>query len=239
MQPLPGALVVALLGWLAGGLANLAADVLPFRGAEGGGLRLAGVGWPLHVLTLPWYFFRWGICPHCGERRPVRAPLVELASILLFVAASLWFHDAPVVSLVTAGLAIPFFLAVIVIDIEHRRVLNVMLLPAAVVATALSLLPGGVSPLQAVLGGAAGLGLFLLAGLVSRGKMGAGDIKLAAVIGLMTGFPAVLTALLLGILLGGVGALALLLTRRAGLKSYIAYAPYLAVGAMVALAMGR
>lgn len=233
-----GLLAALILGWLAGGLVNLAADVLPHLLAGGGGaLRLTGARWPLHVLTLPWYFFRRGVCPHCAERQPLRAPLVEIASIVLFVAAWLWFREAPAVTLLSAALYIAFFLAVIVIDIEHRRVLNVMLGPAALVALALSLLPGGLSPLQAVLGGAAGLVLFLLAGLVSRGKMGAGDIKLAAVIGLMTGFPAVLTALLIGILLGGVGALVLLLTRRAGLKSYIAYAPYLALGALVVIAM--
>jgi leader peptidase (prepilin peptidase) / N-methyltransferase len=51
----------------------------------------------------------------------------------------------------------------------------------------------------------------------------------------MTGYPEVLTALLLGIILGGVAALALLASRRATRKSYMAYAPYLALGALVTL----
>jgi leader peptidase (prepilin peptidase)/N-methyltransferase len=189
----------------------------------------------LHAFTLFWYPFRRGICPHCGERRSVRGPLVELASIAAYVAAWLLIGNDPA-SLLSAGLYIPFFLAVIVIDIEHRRVLNVMLAPAAVISLGLSLLPGSPSLLQAVIGGVVGFGLFLLIGIIGRGRMGAGDVKLAGVIGLMTGFPDVLIALALGIIAGGLAALALVLTRRAGMKSYIAYAPYLCVGAMVALA---
>ena len=38
----------------------------------------------------------------------------------------------------------------------------------------------------------------MLLAVISRGHMGAGDIKLAGVIGLMLGFPAVLAALFLG-----------------------------------------
>jgi leader peptidase (prepilin peptidase) / N-methyltransferase len=45
----------------------------------------------------------------------------------------------------------------------------------------------------------------------------------------------VMRALVIGALLGGVAALVLLATRRAGLKSTSAYAPYLALGAMITL----
>ena len=64
--------------------------------------------------------------------------------------------------------------------------------------------------------------------------MGAGDVKLAGVVGLMAGYPGVLAALFLGILLGGAGALALLVTRHAGRRSNITYAPYVCLGALVA-----
>jgi len=86
-----------------------------------------------------------------------------------------------------------------------------------------------------VVGGAAGFGLFFLIAIIGRGKMGAGDVKLAGVIGLMLGFPAAITALVIGIFLGGAAAVVLLVTRRAGRKTYIAYAPYLALGALVML----
>jgi len=65
--------------------------------------------------------------------------------------------------------------------------------------------------------------------------MGGGDVKLAALIGLTVGFPQVLWALALGILAGGITALLLVLTPRWGPKSHIPYAPFLCLGALLAL----
>jgi len=224
--------LVLIAGWLAGGAGNWAADVLPVRPAPapagGHGLIL----W--HYLTLPWVPFRRGICPHCGERRPIRAPLLELATIVAFGLAW-WRLSASPVQMAVACLCAVFLLTVAVIDLEQRRVLNVMLAPAAVVALLASLLPGPPSLLSAVVGGAAGFGLFFVIALIGRGKLGAGDVKLAGVIGLMLGFPAAISALVIGILLGGAAAMLLLITRRAGRKSSLAYAPYLALGALVLL----
>ena len=247
---LTGLALSILSGWLAGGLSNWAADVLPGRGAgvteEGQSRRQArGPRGPissLHYLTLPWFPFRHGVCPHCGERRPIRAPLLEAATVVTFALAWLLalrtfgvlFRPDPW-SLATTCLYTAFLLAVLVIDFEHRRVLNIMLAPAAVVALLFSLLPGAPDPLQALLGGALGFGVFLLLALIGRGKMGAGDVKLAGVIGLMTGYPAVIPALVFGVLLGGVAAIILLITRRAGRKGTMAYAPYLALGAIIVL----
>ena len=59
----------------------------------------------------------------------------------------------------------------------------------------ISFLPGGPTPVQALIGGAVGFSVFLLLALISRGAMGLGDVKLAGVIGLMTGYPLVVAAL--------------------------------------------
>ena len=236
-----GIVVSGLAGWLAGAVENCAADRLPELRTG----RVAGSGVPqpepfrsrlnlLHTFTLPWYFLRRGVCPHCGERRPLRAPLLELATIAAFTAGWVRFRESPA-SLAVFCLYAAFLLTVLVIDVEHRLVLNVMLAPAAVVAVALSFLPGQSEPVNALIGGAAGLALFLVIALIGRGAMGAGDVKLAGVIGLMTGYPAVFQALFMGILLGGAAAVALLLSRRAGRKGHMAYAPYLALGALVTL----
>ena len=122
-----------------------------------------------------------------------------------------------------------------VIDFEHHRVLNIMLAPAAIVVAGLSLLPGAPQPLDMLLGGVVGFGVFLLLAIVGRGALGMGDVKLAGVVGMMVGYPGVLTALTIGAILGAVGALVLLASRRATRKTAIAYAPYLAVGAMITL----
>jgi len=229
-----GLLVSIVAGWLVGGAANWAADHLP--GYPTTPLRFrelfAPTAWP-HYWTLPWVWQR-PACPHCGAPRRWRALLLELGMAAAFALTWLRLHPSPILVGI-AWLYSAFLLVVLVIDLEHHRVLNVMTLPAAVAALAFSLLPGTPTPVDALLGGATGLGLFLVIFIIGRGKLGAGDVKLAGVIGLMVGYPYVTIALMAGVVLGGLVALGLLALRRATRKSYMAYAPYLALGALLAL----
>ncbi len=158
-------------------------------------------------------------------------PLLYTAMVAGFVVTASLLGPDPV-HMAIGWLYTAFLLTVVVIDLEHRRVLNIMLGPAAAVVLALSLLPQTPTLESSLLGGVVGLGLFMFVYLVSRGKLGMGDVKLAGLIGLMLGYPAVINALVLGIILGAVAAIVLLLSRRATRKSTMAYAPYLALGAL-------
>jgi leader peptidase (prepilin peptidase)/N-methyltransferase len=202
--------VAALAGALAGWLANRAADVLPAVGRAGADAERVGKKW---------------------SRRPAALMAAVVAAFLL--GWGRFAGDLP--ALVSFWIYATYFLAVLVIDLEHRRVLDVMSGPAVIVALALAAGRGLPALGNAAVGGLVGFGIFLLAALLSRGKLGAGDVKLAGVIGLATGYPHVISALFLGIVLGGLASLILLITRRIGLKSYIAYAPYLCLGALAVL----
>jgi len=127
-------------------------------------------------------------------------------------------------------------LLVAVIDFEHRLVLNKVLGVAGAVALGASAIGlAWAPPLRgALIGGVAGLALFALIAVVGRGAMGLGDVKLAGLIGLLLGFPQVFNALLLGVVFGGIAALAVILSG-GGRKSSIAYAPWLSLGALVTL----
>jgi leader peptidase (prepilin peptidase)/N-methyltransferase len=65
--------------------------------------------------------------------------------------------------------------------------------------------------------------------------MGLGDVKFSALMGLMVGFPAILSAVLSGVILAGVVAIGLVLLRVRTMKDSIAYGPFLAIGALLAL----
>jgi leader peptidase (prepilin peptidase)/N-methyltransferase len=86
---------------------------------------------------------------------------------------------------------------------------------------------------------AAGAGGFLLAAALARpGGMGMGDVKLGAVMGIFLG-PAVVAALLIAFLLGGVVAAAILVRDGGSArKRAIPFAPFLAVGGAVAVWLG-
>jgi leader peptidase (prepilin peptidase) / N-methyltransferase len=69
--------------------------------------------------------------------------------------------------------------------------------------------------------------------------MGWGDVKMAGLIGLMTGFPNAVVAVFGGIILGGLSAIALLLFKKRTRKEGIPFGPFLALGAIIALLYGN
>jgi prepilin signal peptidase PulO-like enzyme (type II secretory pathway) len=221
-----------LLSLLAGWLVNLAADTLPER-------RPLGQTWHWPLRLLPASFWqRWGlelpdaIAPW-PRRRTIVVWLLALALGWLTYIRVGWGIGGMVLALHSW-----YFLTIAVIDLEHRLVLNRLLLPALPVlllATASGrTLPAG----SALLGAAMGFGLFLLLVLVWPGGMGMGDAKLAGIIGLATGFSGVVIALAIGICAGGLSALVVLTRHGFRRGQTMAYAPYLVLGAWVALYFG-
>ncbi|MDH7485246.1 MAG: A24 family peptidase [Anaerolineae bacterium] len=203
-------ILYAMAGLLAGVLVNLGADVLP------GGTPDSS---PRAV--------RW------GTPRPWRALAVELTMGGLFAYA--WTRFGPSPQLWLISLYLILFALIFVIDLEHRLVLNRVVLAGAGVALAGSLLWGQPPLPQALLGGISGFALFLLIALIKPNGMGMGDVKLAGLIGMVMGFPDVLVALCIGVIAGGLGALVLLLSRRVRRGGYMPYAPFLVTGALVTL----
>ena len=68
--------------------------------------------------------------------------------------------------------------------------------------------------------------------------MGMGDVKLAGLIGLATGFPLGLVALFIGIFIGGLAAVVLLVLRMKGRKDVVPYGTFLAIGPVITLLWG-
>ncbi len=156
-----------------------------------------------------------------------------LAAGLLFALA--WLRYGTTWQSILVCLACTFFLLLAVIDLKARLVLNVLVYPAVLIALLLQwLLPGG-HLAGALIGGFFGLGLFWLVALLRPGELGMGDVKLAGLVGLSTGFPLVLWALLLTVFGGGAAALILLRSPDWNAKSVIPYAPFLCFGAIIAL----
>jgi len=87
-------------------------------------------------------------------------------------------------------------------------------------------------------------GLFFLVAWIShlalgRTGLGGGDIKLAGLIGTALGTSGGLVAAFVGIMLGGVVAVALLVSGRRRFGEYLPFGPFLAAGGLVAAVWGR
>lgn len=207
----------------------------------------------LDLIPLVNYLWLRGRCRYCHARIPFRVPLVELLGGILFFLAFWRFGLKYQFGITVFWCCV--FLVIIFIDWEHKLILNKVTYPAAVVALVIlgidSLTPGSLilgnlsfwppglpSILSGVIAAAIGLAFFLTIAYINPRGMGMGDVKLAGLIGLVTGFPLVIVALLIGILIGGLAAIIMLSLKLKGRKDVIAYGTFLAIGPIVTLFWG-
>lgn len=189
-------------------------------------------------------------CRYCGATIPMRLFWVELGTAVLFTF--LYWHYGLGWELTIVALYCCLFIALLVIDLEHGILPNKIVYPGMAIALIVAILgsifgfePRGVADsgfglgvVDAAIGGGIGLGLLLIPALIYRGGMGWGDIKLAGLIGLVTGFPLVFVAMFLAIVSGGLVAGVLLLLKLKGRKEAIAFGPFLSLAAMATLFWG-
>lgn len=175
-----------------------------------------------------------GRCRTCHAPISWRYPAVEGAAGVLL--ASLWVHFAPSAAWVpfladsVFGLSL---IAIFFIDLDHHIVPNAITYPGVVAGLLLAIPQGHVIPsfLSAL---AAGTFFFLIA-VLSRGGMGGGDIKLAAMMGAFLSWPAIAVALMLAFTLGAAGGVLLMGLGKRTRKDPIPFGPSLAVGGITAL----
>ena len=160
--------------------------------------------------------------------------LALLVWIGLAVACIVVFGVSLDAIVAAAGLAV---LAVVTVtDIERRIVPNRIVLPALL--TALLVQTARDPSVEWIAAAAVGGGFYLALALVYPAGLGMGDVKLAAFLGAWLGWE-VVVALFLASMLALVPALAILLRRgAAGRKSALPYAPFMALGATIALFVG-
>jgi leader peptidase (prepilin peptidase) / N-methyltransferase len=256
-------LIPAILGWLAGLFINYAADVLPLTRRFSQPVCLhcqSPFSWTAY-LTLR-------ACQNCGRRRSLRTWLVQILTTAAFVFV--WLYPRNVLAFPLAILVLIYFGIIAVIDLEHRLILHPTSLVGAVLGLIVGTyihgygqgdgLLLGVS--MSLLGGLFGFGLmfllYQLGTLVARFRarrmqasgqapddeeaLGGGDVYLAGVLGLMLGWPFIVRALVLGVLLGGLMSflfILLLVVRRRytsdALMTFIPYGPYFIIGAFYLL----
>lgn len=192
---------------------------------------------PLDLIPLLSYLYLRGRCRYCRASIHYRVPLVEVMTGLIFVL--LWNHYGFSIELPLAMLFACLFIVILVIDLEHRLILNRVVYPAIVLAFLVLILTPNGGIISAVIGGVTGAGILLLLVLLFPGGMGMGDVKLAALIGLLVGFPQVFIVLLICFVSGGAVASGLLLTRLKGRKDPIPLAPFLTAGLITTVFYGE
>ena len=197
------------------------------------------------------YLWLRGRCAHCKAVIPARLAMVEAATGLLFLSFFLWQGlsvEALVLSLVGA-----LFLLIAIIDMEHGLVLNSIVFPSIVGALVLAPFwtelgltrtffgsdSMAASLFNSLVAGGGAFLVFLAVVLLFPKGMGWGDVKLAALLGLLVGLPGIVVGLWMSAVAGGLVGGGLLLLRIRGRKDALPFAPFMTLGAVIALPAGR
>jgi len=210
-----------------------------------------------NIPMLSWLMLR-GKCRGCAQPISARYPLVEAGTALAFILVSARFGPAVIdatttpdavagaIELVAFLVLTAVSISLALIDLDTKRLPNVIVLPSLLAGILLlgiaALVRGDLTALAGAGIGGAGLFLLYLAlAVFSRGGMGMGDVKLAAVLGLYLGFLGwgnLLVGAFAAFLFGGVFGLALMVVRRAGRKSQIPFGPWMIAGAWLGVFAG-
>lgn len=187
------------------------------------------------LIPLLSYLWLKGRCRFCKEKISGWYPLLELASMALYLALFwkvqnvqlfLWF--------------VPHFFVLLFIlffDLRYRAIDDRVLIPGIIYAFVANFFIG--DAVSGILGAAVGTSFFGLQYLISRGRwIGSGDLRIGAFLGFFLGWPMTLLAILLGYILGSLVSLYLLATKVAHPKTAVPLGPFLVAGSVLAFFFG-
>lgn len=237
--------VLAMLGLAVGSFLNVCIHRIP-RGESishppsrcphcGKGLR-----WFDNVPVLG-YLWLGGRCRTCRAPISVRYPVVEIVTMAVFLVNYAVFGWSALLAV-----RILFACAMVVlfaIDLEHHLLPNVITLPGIAVGLLFSIfLPPGI--VDALIGAVIGGGVLWLIGEAyfrysGQEGMGGGDVKMLAMIGAFLGWKLTILTLVLSSVAGSLIGVALIASRRGGLKYELPYGTFLALAALAASLVGE
>jgi leader peptidase (prepilin peptidase) / N-methyltransferase len=243
------ALAVGLLGLLIGSFLNVVVHRVPRReSVVSPPSACPSCQTPIrardNVPVAGWVLLK-GRCRDCDAAISPRYPLVELGCAVLFAVMALRFGLDPALPAYLYLAAVGLALALI--DLDVKRLPDVLTLPSypvAVVLLGLAALLGsdsGSFP-RAVLGGVAMFALYFALCFAYPAGMGFGDVKLAGVLGLYTawlGWGVWAAGLFLGFLYGGLVGVLLVALRRGGRKTQLPFGPFMLLGVLTVVLVGQ
>jgi leader peptidase (prepilin peptidase)/N-methyltransferase len=155
------------------------------------------------------------------------------------LAATVLVHHGDAAQLVLGLLLVAVLVPLTLVDVAVRLLPDRLTGAAAVAAILAGALLDPAGEVGRVVAGVVAGGAFLVAAIARPGDMGMGDVKLAAVLGLFLG-AGVAVAVFVALVAGVVAGLALMARKgvRAGRATAIAFGPFLALGAVVAMLAG-
>lgn len=199
------------------------------------------IHWYDNIPLLSFIFLK-GRCRNCKKSISWRYPLIELTSGLGFVEIYFYTFKGPSLQglysiFIFACFLVLFLilLSIFVIDFEHRIIPDDFIFYGIII----SLFAFYNSLFSGLAAGFLAAAFLMILHLITKGRgMGLGDVKFAVLGGLIIGIKLLYIWLFLAFLTGGTFGIILILVRRAGLKTKIAFGPFLVIGLLLAFGFG-
>lgn len=181
-----------------------------------------------------------GRCRVCKEKIPVRYPVVEALNGVLWVLLYIVYgisHITLILSAFCSLLLIISFIDISIMEIPNRLILAVLVL--AIIMFILSFFDLAFELWwEHLIGMVAISGLLLTIALLTKGGIGAGDVKLMFGAGLLLGIRRSVIAFFIGIIIAAIIGIALVAFYGKSRKAQMPLAPSLSIGIVAALLLG-
>ena len=187
------------------------------------------------------YLFLRGLCSNCKTTISFKYIFVELLTALLFIL--LYNHYGLTFDFVMSIIFICVILVITFIDIDYQIIPNQLLL-VGVIPAVYQIISVGFQNSSSYFIGAFGLGIGILLislmgkVLFKKESMGMGDVKFAALIGLLLGWQNGLLAVFLAFLSSAIIILILLPFSKISFGQRIPFGPFLSLGTIIAMLWG-
>lgn len=183
------------------------------------------------------YLVQGGKCRHCQAKINIIYPLIELWTGLLFALS--YIRLGLQAELLIALFLISLLMIIFVSDLHYMLIPNKVLLFFLPIFIVLRLLHPLEPWYDAIIGAAVGYGLIAVIIIVSKGGMGAGDMKLFGLLGIILGWKYILLTFFLSALLGAVIGGGLMLMKKVKRGQAIPFGPFIVFAALISYFDGQ
>lgn len=158
------------------------------------------IAWYDNVPVLSWLLLR-ARCRHCRHPISWQYPLVELATLGIWVGMALAWGPTP--RGLIGAILFTVLLAIALTDAKHYLIPDPLSIGGLAAGLAVSFFPGAPTPLWSLVGAVVGFGVLFLVGWAGelafkKPAMGGGDMKMMAMVGAFLGPVGALLTIFLG-----------------------------------------
>lgn len=171
--------------------------------------------------------------------------IVVVAMMVVWIIGQYVYNQEDVFHTFKWQIAMGTVIPVAIIDFKEKIIPNKLLIIGLLFTVIVIMFQTIVSPDYIIsivgnsfIGMLAGGGVFFIASLFVRGGIGAGDIKMFAVLGLLLSFRGIFNLLLYSMIVSAIYSIVLLIIKKKSIKDELPLAPFALVGTIVSVLLG-